>query len=277
MHHTEPTVVSDSRQLSGAELVAALRDSRARTLVLVNDLTPAQWSPSQQLGVNPIAWELAHIAWFTEFWILRGPQHRDAQGYAQAAHPPRFAGPDTLFDSARLAHARRWIETMPTRAELEPMLSGQMDACIAALPLGADQRSADAQDPLYFHRLALFHEDMHAEAFCWMRAALGYPAPRGVAVPQVPPRTLLALPDAQTRIGIQPYGAGLCLRQRTPRHAPESGQIRDRQRTGLGGRLCPLCGGRWLPGSAVLAGAGGVMADPVKPRPPAALATRPAR
>lgn len=216
MHHTEPTVASDSRQLAGAELVAALRDSRARTLALVNDLTPAQWSPPYQLGVNPIAWELAHIAWFAEFWILRGPQHRDAQGYAQAAQPPRFAGPDSLLDSAQLAHARRWTETMPTRAELEPMLSGQLQACIAALPLAAHGRSADAQDPLYFHRLALFHEDMHAEAFCWMRAALGYPAPSGVAVPHVPRRTLLALPEAQTRIGYSATEPGFAFDNEGP-------------------------------------------------------------
>src|SRR5450756_1803417 len=105
MDTTGRASVADSRQLSGAELAAALRDSRARTLSLVNDLTPAQWSPPKQIGINPIAWELAHIAWFAEFWLLRGPHHRDSQGYAQALHPPRFAGPDALFDSARLAHA----------------------------------------------------------------------------------------------------------------------------------------------------------------------------
>jgi len=193
--------MTDPRQLSGAELAAALRDSRQRTWSLVEDLTPEQWNPPRQLGVNPIAWELAHIAWFAEFWVLRGAHHCDAQGMVHAAHPPRFAGPDALFDSARLAHAQRWVEAMPTRAELLPMLAQQLDACIATLPSGAAQNRHSEQDPLYFHRLALFHEDMHGEAFCWMRSALGYPAPNGVVVAQLPTRQLLSVAGADACIG----------------------------------------------------------------------------
>lgn len=193
--------MSDSRQLSGAELAVALRESRQRTLSLVDDLSPAQWSPPRQIGINPVAWELAHIAWFAEFWILRGPHHCDAQGQLHAAQPACFAGPDALFDSARLAHARRWTEAMPTRAELAPMLSGQLEACIAALPGGAAEPTDAAQDPLYFHRLALFHEDMHGEAFCWMRSALSYPAPLGVAVPHLSVGQPLAVPGTETGIG----------------------------------------------------------------------------
>ena len=171
-----PVYESTQRQLSQNELATALRDSRSRTWALVDDLTDTQWTPPFQRGVNPVAWELGHLAWFAEFWILRGPHTRGVDGMANAALPPRFAGPDTLFDSARLAHARRWMEAMPTRAELETILSHQLDACIAAIPDG------DQDEALYFHRLALFHEDMHAEAFAWLRAALGYPAPNGCQV-----------------------------------------------------------------------------------------------
>lgn len=214
--------VTDPRQLSGTALATALRDSRARTLTLVDDLSTAQWSPPHQIGINPIAWELAHIAWFAEFWILRGPHHRDAEGFAHGQLPPRFAGPDALFDSARLAHARRWVEPMPTRAELGPILQGQLDACIQAIPLDAGPRdhalaAASAQDDaLYFHRLALFHEDMHAEAFCWMRAALGYPAPIGVAVPTVAARTLLDVPGADVRLGLAATDPGFAFDNEGP-------------------------------------------------------------
>lgn len=220
---TPQASVADPRQLSGAALAAALRDSRARTLALVDDLSAAQWSPPYQIGVNPIAWELAHIAWFAEFWILRGPHHRDAEGFAHAQQPPRFAGPDALFDSARLAHARRWVEPMPTRAELGPMLQGQLDACIRAIPPDAGPHelargaAADAQDDaLYFHRLALFHEDMHGEAFCWMRAALGYPAPGGVAVPTVATSTLLDVPVADVRVGLAATDPGFAFDNEGP-------------------------------------------------------------
>ena len=198
--NTRPFSMLEARQLGGAELAAALQDSRRRTLSLVDDLTAAQWNPPRKTGINPVAWELAHLAWFAEFWILRGPHHRDSQGFAQARHQPRFAGPDALLDSARLTHAQRWRETMPERKALGPMLSGQLAACLQALP-GPSAKSGPAADPLYFHRLALFHEDMHGEAFCWMRAALGYPAPRYLTVPQVPASVLLAVRAADVRIG----------------------------------------------------------------------------
>ena len=190
----------EARQLCGTELAAALRDSRRRTLSLVDDLTAAQWNPPRKIGINPIAWELAHLAWFAEFWILRGPHHRDSQGFAQARNGPRFAGPDALFDSARLAHAQRWLEAMPSRAELGQMMSGQLEACLQTLACTSAE-SCPAADPLYFHRLCLFHEDMHGEAFCWMRAALGYPAPGDLAVPRVPASTPLAVHGADVRTG----------------------------------------------------------------------------
>lgn len=198
---TEPIQLFDARQLCGSKLAAALLESRQRTLQLVEDLSPTQWCPPLQLGVNPVAWELAHIAWFAEFWTLRGPHHGDAQGLLHAAQPPRFAGPDTLLDSARLAHAQRWTAPLPTRSELLPMLADQLAACIAALPMDVAQSTRATDDLLYFYRLALFHEDMHAEAFCWMRAALRYPAPRGVPLPQVPASLLLTVPGADTCMG----------------------------------------------------------------------------
>lgn len=154
----------------------ALRDCRSRTWTLVNDLTASQWLPPPQCNVNPVAWELGHLAWFAEFWILRGPHSRGTDGLANAVRPPRFAGPDSLFDSARLVHAARWTDAMPSRNELEALLSQQLEACIAAIP---DSNGCDSDESLYFHRLSLFHEDMHGEAFCWLRSALGYPAPVG--------------------------------------------------------------------------------------------------
>lgn len=44
------TNVADPRQLSGAALADALRDSGRRTLALVDDLSAAQWSPPQQMA-----------------------------------------------------------------------------------------------------------------------------------------------------------------------------------------------------------------------------------
>jgi gamma-glutamyl hercynylcysteine S-oxide synthase len=197
--------MSDARHLAGAALAAALRDSRARTWALVGDLSDAQWQPSPRPGVNPIAWELAHLAWFAEFWVLRGPHDRHADGHAVARQAPRFAGPDAHFDSARLAHAARWTTPMPGRTELTRMLAGQLDACVAHLPLDADDAA------LYFPRLALFHEDMHGEAFCWLRSALGYAAPAGIGVPQLPTSTPIAVRGGEARIGVALGASGFAF------------------------------------------------------------------
>jgi ergothioneine biosynthesis protein EgtB len=191
--------MNDPRRLAGPSLADALRDSRTVTRARVDDLSEAERRVPQQPGVNPIAWELAHIAWFGEFWVLRGPHRAGADGLVHAERPPRIAGPDTLFDSARLPHAARWTTAMPARRQLHAMLDAQLDACIAAIPAG------DADDALYFHRLALLHEDMHGEAFAWLRAALGYAAPTGLVLPAMAAREPVGLAAATVHIG-WPHG-----------------------------------------------------------------------
>ena len=174
--------MADPRRLAGSALAAALREVRARTLAFTVDLDEALWRPPPGPGVNPFAWELAHIAWFAEFWTLRGPHHTDPQGRVHAALPARHAGPDEILDSSRLPHRQRWEVPLPARAALLELLDAQLEASLGALATldPADDRA------MYLHRLALFHEDMHAEAFAWMRAACGLPAPLGLAPPRVP-------------------------------------------------------------------------------------------
>lgn len=185
----------DPRQLVGEELARALRDSRRRTLSYVEDLTDAQWLVPQQAGINPVAWELAHLAWFAEFWNLRGPTRVGSDGFVHAAQPPRLAGSDALFDSARLAHANRWRVSLPSREQVLNMLDAQLDACVRSLPIGG------SDEELYFHRLALLHEDMHGEAFVWMRAALGYPAPTGLALQGQLASDPVRVPGGVVRVG----------------------------------------------------------------------------
>jgi len=172
--------LQDPRRLSGAALAAALRDSRETLLSRVTDLDDAQWRFPYRAGVNPIPWELGHVGWFGEFWVLRGPHHVDGQGFVVAGQPPRFIGPDDTFDSARLAHAQRWHIEATGRQALLDRLQAQLDACVAAVP-----PDGSGDEAAYMHRLALFHEDMHAEAFAWLRGVLGFAPPRGCALPPV--------------------------------------------------------------------------------------------
>ncbi|HKD75019.1 MAG TPA: DinB family protein, partial [Ktedonobacterales bacterium] len=68
-----------SRRLDKSQLDAAFVDAHRRTWAILADLTPAQMQVPCDSGINPPVWEYAHIAWFTEHWILRDPQP-DAQG-----------------------------------------------------------------------------------------------------------------------------------------------------------------------------------------------------
>ncbi len=199
-----------ARTLSGNDLVEALRDSRAVMLSRIEDLDDRQWLPPRQAGVNPVAWEAAHVAWFAEFWILRGPHRIEASGPVQAARPARWTGPDQHFDSSQLPHAARWAIELPSRERLKAMLRDQLDACLAAMPTDGDDSS------LYFHRLALFHEDMHAEAFAWMRATMGYAAPMASALPRVQGGGALAMPSEEVRVGWPAGQAGFAFDNESP-------------------------------------------------------------
>ena len=176
----------------------------------VDDLVDAQWRVPQQPGVNPIAWELAHVAWFAEFWILRGPHRVGDRGLVHAARPPHIAGPDELLDSARLPHDRRWEVALPTRLEVRLMLDLQLQACIEAIP------DTDDDGALYFHRLALFHEDMHAEAFAWLRAVLRYAAPAGMMLPTLPDRPPICVCGAEMTLGRAPPLRGFAFDNELP-------------------------------------------------------------
>ena len=59
------------RKPSNAELIEALHETRARTLDLVGDLTDDQLLGPRLSIVNPLRWEIGHLAWFQEFWMLR--------------------------------------------------------------------------------------------------------------------------------------------------------------------------------------------------------------
>ena len=184
-----------ARTLTGDALAQALQDSRAVTLSRVDDLRDGQWRVPLQPGVNPVAWELAHVAWFAEFWVLRGPHEVGADGLVQARRPPHIAGPDELLDSSRLPHDARWSVALPSRLQVRVMLDEQLAACVAAIPDSEDD------ERLYFHRLALFHEDMHGEAFAWLRAALEYAAPPGLVLPRVDAAAPNAVDGGEVEVG----------------------------------------------------------------------------
>lgn len=144
-------------------LGAALLDARRRTLGIYAHLDLARLEVPYLPIVNPPLWELAHIAWFQEFWCLR----RDANG---AIGPSLLERSDALFDSRTVPHASRWKLAYPVEALLRGYMEDVLDAILARL-------ARTPEEDRYFFRLALLHEDMHGEALLMTLQTLGLAAP----------------------------------------------------------------------------------------------------
>lgn len=143
----------------------SLREARSRTLALVADLDDVQMIGPRLDIVNPLRWEIGHVAWFQEYWLLRHLLGRS----------PILSTGDSLFDSARVAHDTRWDLPLPSKPETIAYAQTVLDRVLDEYHRQYGSLSKDAP---YFLSLALFHEDMHAEAVTYTRQTLGYSAPK---------------------------------------------------------------------------------------------------
>lgn len=200
-----------ARHLDRQQLTAALRTARAATLAATLDLDDAQWRVPYDPGIQPVAWDLAHVAWFAEFWLLRGPHGIANDGGVAAGRPAPIIGHDERYDSARVTHRSRWEMPLWSRAELQDLLAAQLDACCAVILAGG---SGDAD--LYHGRFALYHELMHQEALCWTRALLGYPAARGLAMARFAPAPAVTMPAGEYAIGSVAEASGFAFDNERP-------------------------------------------------------------
>jgi len=148
-----------------------LQDARQRTRALTADLQGQQLFGPKLPIVNPVLWELGHVAWFQEHWCLR---LRPDESLSSSL----MEGSDALYDSAKVAHDTRWDLRLPT-------LSETLDYKERVLERVLERLEREGDDPwfLYFVQLAIFHEDMHAEAFHYTRQTLGYADPLARAAP----------------------------------------------------------------------------------------------
>ena len=137
-------------------------DARARTLDLVHDLSDADFRVPLLSTINPFLWEIGHVAYFQEYWVLRHA----------AGRPPMRADADSLYDSAKVAHDTRWDLPLPSRSATIDYLHAVRDGVLARIAGSGFSPSEE-----YFVWLSVFHEDMHDEAFTITRQTLGYPAP----------------------------------------------------------------------------------------------------
>lgn len=170
-----------ARQARRQALSVLIQDARADTLALFDTVRTQLKDLHVPLhpNLNPPLWELGHVGWFQELWTLRNPyQDQGLRGYQtdrkrpvegwMRTRPGLRADADALYNSVEVIHATRWNLQLPTLEQTLDDLAAQIDLSLMRL-----HPSPDDDHGLYFHRLALFHEDMHHEAGLYMAQALG--------------------------------------------------------------------------------------------------------
>ena len=145
--------------------------------------------------INPPLWELGHIAWFAEWFILR--EAMSTHPAAAQRHSLLTQG-DDWFDSNLVPHRSRWTLDLPSSGALKTYCHEVLDRTLDKL-----SREAGTDDALYPYRLALAHEDMHGEALLYTMQTLGIaPTPHlthdGVASS---PSSEVSYPGGTTALG----------------------------------------------------------------------------
>ncbi len=143
-------------------LKSILTDAHNRTMELVTGLDEEQVMGPKLPIVNPLRWEIGHVAWFHEKFILR-----DLYG-----HEPLLANGDDIYDSISVHHEVRWDLPLLSMPDTIKYVEDVMHGCLDRLPGGM----ASEQDS-YMYQFAAYHQDMHNEAYTYTRQTLGHPEP----------------------------------------------------------------------------------------------------
>jgi len=147
---------------SSSTLEKWLEESNQITRQILKNLQVGDEHVPQLDILNPPLWEFGHLTWFHEFWV-----HRDGQ----ANKPSFMANADYLFNSSEIAHQDRWSTPIPCLDDLLEYNQSVIDRTSQLLRNPVDTKTA------YFIQLAIFHQDMHNEAFAYMWQTMGYSAP----------------------------------------------------------------------------------------------------
>lgn len=139
-----------------------LQERRDRELELLADLTDDQLQGVLMREVERPIWEMGHVGWFQEYWILR---HLDG---AESI----MKNSDSFYDSATTYTNERGKFALPSRSETVEYISEVLKRSIDRL----DTREPSA-DEIYYYLLCIFHEDMHSETLTFIRQTLEYPRP----------------------------------------------------------------------------------------------------
>jgi len=142
------------------ELAGWVRDAAQRLTDLVADLDDEQLIGPWLAIINPLLWEIGHVTWLQESFVLR----------RALIEPPIIGHADAIWDSGAIPHDTSL--RLPSREETLHYIAEVTDRVAARL----NRPEATAQ-LRYITRYAVHHHDMHTEALTYTRQTLGYPPP----------------------------------------------------------------------------------------------------
>ncbi|MFQ5899617.1 MAG: SUMF1/EgtB/PvdO family nonheme iron enzyme, partial [Candidatus Methylomirabilia bacterium] len=155
--------MSEGSSIPASQLVHIVTEARERTLELVKDLADDQLIVPKMEVVNPFLWELGHVAFFYDVFLLG----------VLGADKFLLEGAENLYDSFKVDHDDRWDLPLPSREKTLEYMRQVLESGVERL---------DVHEPgtkeSYLYLLSVLHEDMHGEAFTYMRQTLEYPAPQ---------------------------------------------------------------------------------------------------
>ncbi|RJG08001.1 ergothioneine biosynthesis protein EgtB [Noviherbaspirillum cavernae] len=163
----------------------ALQDARDDTLATFECFAQAGMDAPVNVPmlptVNPPLWELGHIAWFAEWYVLREAQ---SSAPVAAQRASLLTKGDDWFDANTVPHRARWTLGLPGAGALKTYCHEVLDRVLDKLD--KLNRSADDDAALYPYRLALAYEDQRGEALAQMLQTLGVILPPRLAERTIP-------------------------------------------------------------------------------------------
>jgi gamma-glutamyl hercynylcysteine S-oxide synthase len=204
---TPASIDAPSMRHARRELLSlALMDARNHTLHLLAHFEQA--TREGKLAVPPgdelelPLWLAGHTGWLAEYWIGRNPQR--GLGPACPVDGVRLASiepmADRWFNPALVPHAVRWQIDLPDFDAVRAYLLATLESTLELL-----EKTEETDAALYFHRVALFHEDLRCEQLVTLAQTLGLPLKLALPV-GMQGRDPLLVPAGRWLLGSRPGG-----------------------------------------------------------------------
>ena len=185
------------RSVTRADILEALSEARARTLLLVSTLSDDDLRRQHDPLMSPVVWDLGHIAHFEELWLTR-----NLDGPIEFGEMPGMFNP---FEHPRRV---RGVLRLPTLAESAALMAGIRARVVERLT----RADLDEDHPLlrdgYVYHMVLQHEYQHDETILQslqLKQGAPYRPPQRRALPSgqrpAEPGAMVRFPGGDVEIG----------------------------------------------------------------------------